>query len=68
MLKKSSFEMIRMTLQQSGIHIVQPSTSTHHPSERARLIGKPRFHFEPSKVMQLLRERIIGQDAATAVP
>ena len=53
-----------MTLQQSGIHIVQPSTSTHHPSERARLIGKPRFHFEPSKVMQLLRERIIGQDAA----
>jgi len=64
MLKKSSFEMIRMTLQQSGIHIVQPSTSTHHPSERARLIGKPRFHFEPSKVMQLLRERIIGQDAA----
>lgn len=49
MLKKSSFEMIRMTLQQSGIHIVQPSTSTHHPSERARMIGKPRFHFEPSE-------------------
>src|SRR5690606_12233141 len=64
MLKKSSFEMIRMTLQQSDIHIVQPSTSTHHPSERDRLIGKPRFHFEPSSVMLLLRERIIGQDAA----
>jgi len=62
MLKKSSFEMIRMTMQQSDIHIVQPST--HSLSERARLIGKPRFHFEPSKVMQLLRERIIGQDAA----
>ncbi|WP_191112956.1 AAA family ATPase [Acinetobacter lwoffii] len=51
-----------MTMQQSDIHIVQPST--HSLSERARLIGKPRFHFEPSKVMQLLRERIIGQDAA----
>lgn len=47
MLKKSSFEMIRMTLQQSDIHIVQPST--HSLSERDRLIGKPRFHFEPSE-------------------
>ncbi|EEY91317.1 ATPase family associated with various cellular activities (AAA) [Acinetobacter lwoffii SH145] len=28
------------------------------------MIGKPRFHFEPNNVMQLLRERIIGQDAA----
>jgi hypothetical protein len=27
MLKKSSFEMFHMTVQQSGIHIVQPSTS-----------------------------------------
>lgn len=64
MLEKSSFEMICMTMQQSDIHIVQPSTSTHHLSERDRLIGKPRFHFEPNNVMQLLRERIIGQDAA----
>ena len=64
MLEGFSFEMIRMTMQQSGIHIVQPSTSTHHLSERDRLIGKPRFHFEPNSVMQLLRERIIGQDAA----
>ena len=64
MLEKSSFEMFHMTVQQSGIHIVQPSTSTHSLSERDRLIGKPRFHFEPNNVMQLLRERIIGQDAA----
>lgn len=64
MLEGSSFEMIRMTMQQSGIHIVQPSSSTHHPSERDRRIGKPRFHFEPNHVMQLLRERMIGQDAA----
>ena len=49
MLKKSSFEMIRMTMQQSDIHIVRPSTSTHSLSERDRLIGKPRFHFEPSE-------------------
>src|SRR5690606_12293785 len=64
MLEKSSFEMIRMTLQRSGIHVIQPSTSTHQPSERDRLIGKPRFHFESSKVMQLLSERIHAHDAA----
>lgn len=53
-----------MTSSQSGIHVVQPATSSHSQSERDRLIGKPRFHFEPQTVMQLLRERIIGQDAA----
>ena len=53
-----------MTSSPSGIHIVQPATSSHSRSERDRLIGKPRFHFEPQAVMQLLRERIIGQDAA----
>ena len=53
-----------MTTQHSGFHIVQPGTSTHTASERDRLIGKPRFHFEPKAVMDLLRERIIGQDAA----
>jgi len=37
---------------------------THKVSERDLLIGKPRFHFEPKTVMELLRERIIGQDAA----
>lgn len=53
-----------MTTQHSGFHIVQPGTSTHTASERDRLIGKPRFHFESKAVMDLLRERIIGQDAA----
>lgn len=53
-----------MTSSQSGIHVVQPATSSHSQSERDRLIEKPRFHFEPQTVMQLLRERIIGQDAA----
>lgn len=53
-----------MTTQHSGFHVIQPSTSTHSASERDRMIGKPRFHFEPMQVMQLLRQRIIGQDAA----
>ena len=53
-----------MTTQQSGFHIVQPATSTHSRSERDRRIGQPRFHFEPADVMTLLRQRIIGQDAA----
>ena len=48
----------------SAMHIIQPATSTHAASEKDRLIGKPRFHFEPREVMQLLRNRIIGQDAA----
>ncbi|MBO3661417.1 hypothetical protein KTG70_10640 [Acinetobacter variabilis] len=43
-----------MTSSQSGIHVVQPATSSHSQSERDRLIGKPRFHFEPQTVMQLL--------------
>ena len=44
----------------SAMHIIQPATSTHAASEKDRLIGKPRFHFEPREVMQLLRTRIIG--------
>ena len=47
-----------------AIHIVKPTTSTHSSSEKERLIGRSRFHFEPAKVMDLLRERIIGQDNA----
>ena len=47
-----------------ALHAVKPSTSTHSASEKDRLIGKPRFHFEPQAVMQSLRQRIIGQDAA----
>ncbi|MCO8045733.1 AAA family ATPase [Acinetobacter bohemicus] len=53
-----------MTSSPSGIRIVQPATSSQSRAERDRLIGKPRFHFEPESVMQFLRERIIGQDAA----
>ena len=53
-----------MTHSSHAMHIIQPATSTHSISEKDRLIGKPRFHFEPSEVMQKLRERIIGQDAA----
>ena len=45
-------------------HAVHPTLSTHSASEKNRLIGKPRFHFEPQVVMQKLRERIIGQDVA----
>ncbi len=53
-----------MTLNSHAIHVIQPTTSSHAQSEKDRLIGKPRFHFEPSAVMQRLRERIIGQDHA----
>lgn len=53
-----------MTHSSHAMHIIQPATSTHSISEKDRLIGKPRFHFEPAEVMQKLRERIIGQDAA----
>lgn len=58
-----------MTTTQHGLHIIQPATSKPtrpnlHNSEKDRLIGQPRFHFEPAHVMQLLRQRIIGQDAA----
>lgn len=47
-----------------SIHVVSPATSTHSPAEKKRLIGQSRFHFEPQQVMQLLRQRIMGQDAA----
>ena len=53
-----------MTTPNSTIHVVQPSLSTHSTAEKNRLIGQPRFHFEPQKVMDLLRSRIIGQDHA----
>ena len=47
-----------------AIHMVKPTTSTPSPSEKNRLMDQPRFHFQPSQVMQRLRERIIGQNAA----
>lgn len=53
-----------MTQSSHAMHIIQPATSSHSISEKDRSIGKPRFHFEPTQVMQKLRERIIGQDAA----
>ncbi|CAB1207727.1 AAA family ATPase [Acinetobacter bouvetii] len=53
-----------MTTANHAMHIVKPVTSTHSTSEKDKLIGKPRFHFEPQQVMQLLHARIIGQDAA----
>ena len=53
-----------MSTSSSGLHIIKPVTSTHSQSERDRLLGQPRFHFEPKLVMSRLRERIIGQDAA----
>ena len=53
-----------MTTANSTIHVVQPSTSTLRTSDKNRLIGQPRFHFEPNKVMELLRSQIIGQDHA----
>lgn len=53
-----------MNTAHSALHAVKPTTSTHSASEKDRLIGKPRFHFEPQAVMQSLRQRIIGQDAA----
>ncbi|MGE8542323.1 MAG: AAA family ATPase, partial [Acinetobacter sp.] len=53
-----------MTNANPAVHVIKPSTSTHSASEKNRLIGKPRFHFEPAAVMQALKQRIIGQDAA----
>ena len=53
-----------MTTHNHAMHIVKPVTSTHSTSEKDKLIGKSRFHFEPKQVMQLLHTRIIGQDAA----
>ncbi len=53
-----------MTQSSHAMHIIQPATSSHILSEKDRLIGKPRFHFEPTEVMQKLRQCIIGQEAA----
>lgn len=53
-----------MTNANPASHVIKPSTSTLSASEKNRLIGKPRFHFEPAEIMQLLKQRIIGQDAA----
>ena len=53
-----------MTNTHHAFHVIQPTTSIHSSAEKNRLIGQPRFHFEPQVVMQLLRTRIIGQDAA----
>lgn len=53
-----------MTATDRAFHTIQPALSTHSPSEKERLMGKSRFHFEPATVMQLLRERIIGQNLA----
>lgn len=53
-----------MTHANPAIHVVQPTTSTQSSAEKNRLMGKPRFHFEPQEVMQHLRERIIGQENA----
>lgn len=51
-----------MTTQQSNLApIVNAYPSA---SEREKLRMAPRFHFEPQHVMKLLRERMIGQDAA----
>lgn len=47
-----------------ALHVVKPATSTHSTSEKDRLIGKSRFHFEPLQVMQFLRQHMIGQDVA----
>ena len=53
-----------MTHANPAIHAVQPAASTHSSAEKNRLMGKPRFHFEPQEVMQRLRARIIGQENA----
>ena len=53
-----------MTIENAAIHILKPNTSTQNNSEKEQSLGKPRFHFEPSHVMQHLRSRIIGQTNA----
>ena len=58
-----------MTTAPHGIQTIQlerPSRfCTHqHVSAKDGLIGKPSFHFEPAPVMQLLGQRMMGQDAA----
>ena len=53
-----------MTNANPAIHVAHPTTSTQSTAEKNRLMGKPRFHFEPHDVMQRLKQRIIGQEAA----
>ena len=58
-----------MTTAPHGIQTIQPERPsrfcTHqHVSAKDGLIGKPSFHFEPAPVMQLLGQRMMGQDAA----
>ncbi|WP_406741494.1 AAA family ATPase [Acinetobacter lanii] len=66
MLKSSADLRSKRMTTNPALHIVKPQTSSQHPAERQRLIGQPRFHFDPQQVMQLLKQRIIGQDAALA--
>ena len=66
MLKSSADLRSKRMTTNPAIHIVKPQLSSQHPAERQRLIGQPRFHFDPQQVMQLLKQRIIGQDAALA--
>lgn len=53
-----------MTNANPAIHVVKPTTSSLSNAEKKRLMGQPRFHFEPLEVMQLLKQRIIGQEEA----
>ncbi|WP_353143956.1 AAA family ATPase [Acinetobacter pragensis] len=53
-----------MTAANPAIHAVKPATPARSASEKDRLIGKPRFLFDPNTVMQALKQRIIGQDDA----
>ena len=56
-----------MTTAPHGIQTIQlerPSRLVHISiSAKDGLIGKPSFHFEPAPVMQLLGQRMMGQDA-----
>ncbi|AWL27804.1 ATP-dependent Clp protease ATP-binding subunit [Acinetobacter defluvii] len=53
-----------MTIENAAIHFVKSTLSNQTQSEKNHLMGQPRFHFEPQTVMQHLRQKIIGQDAA----
>ena len=64
MLKTSADLRSKRMTTNPAIHVVKPQTSSQHPAERQRLIGQPRFHFDPQHVMQYLKQRIIAQDAA----
>lgn len=50
-----------MTSTHQATHLMTTNTS-QSTTEKNRLMVKPRFHFEPQKVMQILHKRIIGQD------